>query len=91
MLMQKPSKVPPIIHPYGTRSKTKVDSASLTTSYEEENRSGVIGNLFNCVMVVNRSGTNYVIFVLYTKFFIFYGCIDPNRYYYYRVSCGHGC
>ena len=49
MLMQKPSKVPLIIHPYGTRSKTKVDSASLTTSYEEENCSGVIGNLFNCV------------------------------------------
>ena len=49
MLTQKPSKVPPIIHPYGTRSKTKVDSASLTTSYEEENRSGVIGNLFNHV------------------------------------------
>ena len=29
--------------------KTKVDSASLTTSYEEENCSGVIGNLFNWV------------------------------------------
>ena len=49
MLTQKSPKVPPISHPYGTRSKTKVDSASLTTSYEEENRSGVIGNLFNCV------------------------------------------
>ena len=49
MLMQKSPKVPPISHHYGTRSKTKVDSASLTTSYEEENRSGVIGNLFNCV------------------------------------------
>ena len=49
MLMQKSLKVPPVVHWYGTRSRTKVDSASLTTSYEEENRSGVIGNLFNCV------------------------------------------
>ena len=49
MLMQKSPKVPPVSHPYGTRSKTKVDSASLTTSYEEENCSGVIGNLFNHV------------------------------------------
>ena len=51
MLMQKlpKTKVPPVTHPYGTWSKTKVDSASLTTSYEEENWSGVIGNLFNHV------------------------------------------
>ena len=49
MLTQKLPKVLPISHPYGTQSKTKVDSASLTTSYEEENRSGVIGNLFNRV------------------------------------------
>ena len=49
MLMQKSPKAPPVVHPYGTQSKTKVDSASLTTSYEEENHSGVIGNLFNCV------------------------------------------
>ena len=49
MLTQKSPKVPPTSHPYGTRSKTKVDSASLTTSYEEENHSGVIGNLFNHV------------------------------------------
>ena len=49
MLTKKLPKVPPIVHPYGTWSKTKVDSTSLTTSYEEENRSGVIGNLFNCV------------------------------------------
>ena len=49
MLMQKSPKVPPISHPYGTQSKTKVDSASLTTSYEEKNCSGVIGNLFNHV------------------------------------------
>ena len=48
MLMQKLPKVPPISHPYGTQSRTKVDSASLTTSYEE-NCSGVIGNLFNHV------------------------------------------
>ena len=49
MLTEKSPKVPPISHPYGTWSKTKVDSASLTTSYEEENCSGVIGNLFNHV------------------------------------------
>ena len=49
MLTQKLPKVPQITHPYGTRSNTKVDSASLTTSYEEENHSGVIGNLFNQV------------------------------------------
>ena len=49
MLTQKLPKVPQITHPYGTQSKTKVDSASLTTSYEEENCSGVIGNLFNHV------------------------------------------
>ena len=51
MLMQKlpNTKVPPVTHPYGTWSNTKVDSASLTTSYEEENCSGVIGNLFNHV------------------------------------------
>ena len=49
MLMQKLPKVAPVSHPYGTRSKTQVDSASLTTSYEEENCFGVIGNLFNHV------------------------------------------
>ena len=49
MLTQKSPKVPPVSHPYGTRSKVKVDSASLTTSYEEEDCSGVIGNLFNRV------------------------------------------
>ena len=49
MLTQKLPKAPPVVHPYGTQSKTKVDSASLTTSYEEENHSGVIGNLFNHV------------------------------------------
>ena len=49
MLMQKlpNTKIPRVTHPYGTRSETKVDSASLTTSYEDENHSGVIGNLFN--------------------------------------------
>ena len=49
MLTQKSPKVPPISHPYGTRSKTKVDSASLTTSYEEENCSDEISNLVNHV------------------------------------------
>ena len=34
---------------YGTQSKTKVDSASLISSYEDEEHSGVIGNLFNHV------------------------------------------
>ena len=41
------TKVPQVTHPYGTQSKTKVDSASLTTSYEEGNCSGVSGNWFN--------------------------------------------
>ena len=49
MLMQKSPKVSPVSHPYHTWSKTQVDSASLTTSYEEENHSVVTGNLFNCV------------------------------------------
>ena len=51
MLMQKlpNTKAPQVTHPYGTQSKTKVDSASLTTSYEEKNCSGVIGNLLNQV------------------------------------------
>ena len=46
MLMQKllNTKVPQVTHPYGTWSKTKVDSAPLTTSYEDEKCSGVIGN-----------------------------------------------
>ena len=43
------TKTPQLSHPYGTQSKTKVDSASLTSSYEEEECSGVIGNLFNRV------------------------------------------
>ena len=47
MLTQKLPKVPQITHPYGTWSKTKVDSSSLTTSYEDENCFGVIGNMFN--------------------------------------------
>ena len=36
-------------HPYGTQSKTKVNSNSLQSSYEDEECSGVIGNLFDCV------------------------------------------
>ena len=49
ILMQKSpnTKVPQVTHPYGTWSKTKVDSASLTTSYEDDKHSCVIGNLFN--------------------------------------------
>ena len=43
------TKVPQVTHPYGTQSKSKVDSASLTTSHEDEKCSGVIGNLFNQV------------------------------------------
>ena len=51
MLMQKlqNTKTPQLSHLYGTRSKTKVDSASLISSYEDEECSGVIGNLFNLV------------------------------------------
>ena len=36
-------------HPYSTQSKTKVNSTSLQSSYEDEECSGVIGNLFNDV------------------------------------------
>ena len=51
MLVQKSlnTKTPQVSHPYDTWSKTKGDSASLTTSYEDEKCSGVIGNLFNWV------------------------------------------
>ena len=43
------TKTPQLNHLYGTQSKTKVDSASLISSYEDEKCSGVIGNLFNQV------------------------------------------
>ena len=51
MLMQKlqNTKTPQLSHLYGTQSRTKVDSASLMSSYEDEESSGVIINLFNCV------------------------------------------
>ena len=45
----KNTKTPQLSHLYSTQSKTNVDSASLTSSYEDEECSGVIGNLFNCV------------------------------------------
>ena len=43
------TKTPQLSHPYVTCSKTKVNSASLMSSYEEEDCSGVISNLFNHV------------------------------------------
>ena len=43
------TKTPQSSHLHGTQSKTKVDSASLISSYEDEEFSGVISNLFNCV------------------------------------------
>ena len=43
------TKTPQLSHPYGTQSKTKVNSASLMSSYENEECSGVIGHLFNHV------------------------------------------
>ena len=67
--------------------KPKVDSASLSTSYEEENHSGVIGNLFNHV-TKNYGGKQvrypYCHVVLHAKIFksFFCCCVDPNRYYY---------
>ena len=61
MLTKKSTKtkmIPQTSHPYGTQSKTKVNSTSLHSSYEGEKCSGVVGNLFNHVatkiMVVNR-------------------------------------
>ena len=43
------TKTPQLSHLYSTQSKTKVHSASLTSSYEDQECSGVIGNLFNHV------------------------------------------
>ena len=43
------TKTPQTSHLYGTWSKTKVNSTTLQSSYEYEESSGVIGNLFNCV------------------------------------------
>ena len=53
MLTQKlqNTRTPQSSHPYGTWSKTKVDSASLISSYEDEEHSGVIGSLFNHVVM----------------------------------------
>ena len=43
-------------------------------------------------MAVNRSGTDYVIFVLCAKFFIFFMVVlMPTGIITVRVSCGHGC
>ena len=43
------TKIPKRSPPYGTWSKIKVNSTSLQLSYEDEECSGGIGNLFNCV------------------------------------------
>ena len=43
------TKTPQLSHPYSTQSKTKVNSASLLSFYEDGECSGVIGNLFNHV------------------------------------------
>ena len=43
------TKTPQTSHLYGTQSKTKVNSTSLQSSCENEELSGVIGNLFNHV------------------------------------------
>ena len=43
------TKTPQPSHPYGTQSKTKVNSASLQLSYEDEECSGLISNLFDHV------------------------------------------
>ena len=86
MLTQKLPKVPQITHPYDTWSITKVDSASLTTSYEDENQSGVIGNLFNQVTekIWQQTGQVPIMSFLYCvkknlNHFLHY--VDPNRYY----------
>ena len=51
MLTKKSSetKTPQTSHLYGTQSKTKVNSTSLQSSYEDEEHSGVISNLSNHV------------------------------------------
>ena len=43
------TKTPQLSNLYGTWSKTKVNSASLMSSYQDEECSGMIGNLFNHV------------------------------------------
>ena len=43
------TKTPQSSHLYSTQSKIKVDSDSLISSYEDEECSGVISNLFNHV------------------------------------------
>ena len=43
------TKTPQLSHPYGTQSKTKVNSASLMSTYVDEECSDVIGNLFDHV------------------------------------------
>ena len=43
------TKTPQSSHLYGSQSKTKMNSASLISSYEDEECSGVIDNLFNHV------------------------------------------
>ena len=49
--MKKPTKnvTPQQSHPYGTRSKTKVNSIVLESSLEDERNFGVVENLFNCL------------------------------------------
>ena len=43
------TKTPQSSHLYSTQSKTNVDSSPLVSFYEDEECSGVIGNLFNHV------------------------------------------
>ena len=43
------TRTPQSSYRYGIQSKTKVNYASLISSYEDEECSGVIGNLFTCV------------------------------------------
>ena len=51
MLTKKSTeKTPQISHLYGTQSKTKVNSTSLQSSYEDEEHSSVISNLFNYIV-----------------------------------------
>ena len=46
------TKTPQLSHLYGTWSKTKVNSTSLLSSYEDEECSGMISNLFNHVAII---------------------------------------
>ena len=84
---------PQLSHPYGTQSKTKVNSNSLLSSYEDEECTGVISNLFN-LLQLNYGGkqAGYLQFHPYCmqKLKSFVVMLIPTCTITVRVICGHG-